>query len=664
MKKILPAAITLCLAFAACGKKAPEADFWHTSPDFIKAVELAAPEAVEGLLLTTQTDFNAPDEFGRTALIFAVETTANPDVITKLAESDKVNLALKDNDGNDAMAVALKTNNNPEVIKRLLIAGAPLTNPAALQAAAQENPNPNIDKVLAAALNKAPWHQDKAFTDALVNADFDAVKAMLPFIDVTAAGSGGANAVLTQLTKANARVLDLLIKAGAPVNQATDKNITPLLYAATNIQDPQITQTLITAGADVNQVLPWGSTLLYDMIKHNPNRAQLLKILTQAGANAAVVDGQGTPLIHFAVHTFTGNAPLLKNIIDAGVAADSLDKAGYTPLIIAAMQSPNPQVIEILAAAGANVNYKMPPPTEFTPLTAAAAHNANADITDALIKAGADVNLPGVSKMPPLTAAAAYNENEQVAQKLINAGAKLDEPYQPGGSTPAMTAAAANKNEKVLIAIVNAGADISDYQKLLAHGRQNPNKEVIVPLIQTLEREPDVQASIQTNSTSPKAWYNNSAYEKAVEAKDAKALRLAIGGGVNVKVMYIGQRRVSALMQAIADTDNEQIADVLIKAGVDVNAKNENNDTALLVAALISNNPKLIETLIKAGADIDAVDNTGVTPVIAAAANNTNPQILQTLLAAGAKTGDIGLLLEHAQKNKNPQIRDIVLGIK
>ena len=73
-----------------------------------------------------------------------------------------------------------------------------------------------------------------------------------------------------------------------------------------------------------------------------------------------------------------------------------------------------------------------------------------------------------------------------------------------------------------------------------------------------------------------------------------------------------------------------------IKAGADVNARDEDGWTALMVAAWKNSNPEVITALLKAGADVHARTESGRTALIIAAENNTNPGVITALVKAGA----------------------------
>jgi ankyrin repeat protein len=103
-----------------------------------------------------------------------------------------------------------------------------------------------------------------------------------------------------------------------------------------------------------------------------------------------------------------------------------------------------------------------------------------------------------------------------------------------------------------------------------------------------------------------------------------------------------------------------------IKAGADVNARDEDGETPLMYAAGYNTNPDVLSVLIKAGADLNARDYEGETPLMFAAENNTNPDVLSVLIEAGVdvnardKDGVTPLMLA-ARHNINPEVLSVLI---
>lgn len=128
---------------------------------------------------------------------------------------------------------------------------------------------------------------------------------------------------------------------------------------------------------------------------------------------------------------------------------------------------------------------------------------------------------------------------------------------------------------------------------------------------------------------------------EAVKNDDVEWVKLCINHGAYVNARVGGGRTV--LMSATS----KDVADVLIKAGADVNAKDTNGSTALMV---IAQNTKgdyhkryerlkdVAELLIKAGADVNAKADDGRSALsIAKSLSGGSSYITGLLRAAGAR---------------------------
>ena len=82
-----------------------------------------------------------------------------------------------------------------------------------------------------------------------------------------------------------------------------------------------------------------------------------------------------------------------------------------------------------------------------------------------------------------------------------------------------------------------------------------------------------------------------------------------------------------------ASQGNSEISKFLIVKGADINAKNNNGETALMLAAL-NKRLEIVRLLIKKGADVNAESNKGHTALKYAFLNT---QIEELLRNAGAK---------------------------
>lgn len=120
----------------------------------------------------------------------------------------------------------------------------------------------------------------------------------------------------------------------------------------------------------------------------------------------------------------TNNSKLIEALLDyAGIDVNETDASQWTPLMHAAVGS-KAETIKTLLARGANVHSPKPGRTGGALSIAASSIADNPEILDLLVKAGADINEKDKDDNTPLMRAAARGLTNN-AKYLINAGADL-----------------------------------------------------------------------------------------------------------------------------------------------------------------------------------------------------------------------------------------------
>lgn len=110
-----------------------------------------------------------------------------------------------------------------------------------------------------------------------------------------------------------------------------------------------------------------------------------------------------------------------------------------------------------------------------------------------------------------------------------------------------------------------------------------------------------------------------------------KSLRTTVHFGVIVFIsaVLLPHRTVAA------NNDNAEIISMLLKAGAEINARDEDGKTPLLAAAT-RDDPAVGLFLIKAGANVGAKDPNGSTPIVLAASQCGQTELVKALNKAGA----------------------------
>lgn len=239
-------------------------------------------------------------------------------------------------------------------------------------------------------------------------ANFDSIKAV--FVNRTKANSvcellikAGANVneeddfgytpLLVSTILNNIHLVKVLCEAGANPNKKSTNGNTPLIIAADD-GDFEITKTLIEHKADINFSSTDGNTALFAAV--GKNNDSIAEILLQNGANLNLFNSFGVSPIHYAAGY---GYPYMTNLlIDYGAKIDTTDLSGNTPLMSSVYVGAK-IASELLINSGAQLNKA--DKYGVTPLMVAAQFN-DTSLIRLLYKNGADpalLNTRGVNAL-------------------------------------------------------------------------------------------------------------------------------------------------------------------------------------------------------------------------------------------------------------------------
>ena len=405
-------------------------------------------------------------------------------------------------------------------------------------------------------------------------------------------------------------VVDLLLSMGAKAGAQTESGVTPLSLAARRGYE-SVVKALLAAGAPVNAApKELGSSETED-----------LQYRISAGQ---------TPL-HLAAGA--GYAGLVELLLAKGAEVNAVDTFNRTPLSYAVDKHYQP-VVQLVLAAHANPNAG----ASNLPLTEAAYYgdmpalklllangadpNSNTNVT---VDFGQNLGLnPGSGgNVTPLAAAVIQKHADAVAE-LIRAKA------DPNGFTPyhSPLIVSALGDAPTLKALLEGGADAN-----------RPDRDGTSPLLQAVmhEAQPAVELLLahKADPNVGRPQYRWTPLHEAAQrgSKAIAEVLLKAGADVNAKA----DDGWTPLYSAVSHKQRE-VAELLLANHADPNAKNNAGQTPLHLAVQ-SGQRELAELLLANKADPNERDNRGRTPLDDAKSMEQQPQPMPGMLPPPARPG-------------------------
>ena len=422
--------------------------------------------------------------------------------------------------------------------------------------------------------------------------------------------------------------------------------------------------SLLKAPADataVNAPEADGTTALHWAVQ--ADELEIARLLVGAGANVNAANRYNlTPL---ALAAANANAATVKLLLDAGADAKATIRQGET-ILMAAARTGNPEAVSLILSHGADVNAREETLGENALMWAAAENHP--EVVKLLIDRGADVNarssniawpkdrfgLEGVltilphGRWTPLMYAARQG-SLGAARTLVEAGATLNV-LDPDGTT-AMVVAIINGHYDVAAMLAEKGADpnIADTAGMAAlyaavdmntlgevygrPGRKSTSPVSAIELMTVLlAHGADPNAQLRSNALQrahtpgePLLGALTTPLMRAAKHGDAAAIRLLLDHGADPALAQ--RNHTTALMFAAGlgrgqgvftkdiGTERDLLDGVklLVERGIDVNAFNDNGQTAMHFAAQVSDD--IVRYLAAHGAKLEPRDKQGHTPV-------------------------------------------------
>jgi ankyrin repeat protein len=414
--------------------------------------------------------------------------------------------------------------------------------------------------------------------------------------DVNARQDDGTTALHWAAYHDDLPLLRQLLKAGAKVNVANDYGSTPLAEAAERA-DPEALRLLLEAGAEVESPNADGQTALMTVARTDIVAAA--KVLVAHGANVnaqetwrgqtalmwASAQSRAAMVQYLIAHGANVNARATVREWPRRVTAEPRPQnrplGGLTPLLLAAREGCAGCAAALLAG---HADIELADPEGITPLGLSIL-NAQFDTAAVLIKAGANVNTWDMWGRAPLYSAVDYNTT-------------------PRGGRPDRPSADQTTALEVIDMLLKRGADPDMQLKLFPPYRSLGQ-----------DRGGDGMLTVGTTPLIRAAKAGDSAAIQLLLAHGARAdLPNSLGITPLMAAAGIGSTTIDIRARFRNEPKCLASAKLLLAAGVDVNATNNNGQTALHGAAQSGWN-NFVQLLADHGAAIGAKDHFGSTPL-------------------------------------------------
>lgn len=388
---------------------------------------------------------------------------------------------------------------------------------------------------------------------------------------------------------------------------------TTALHWAVHRNDVEITQQLLFAEANVNAANDYGVTPLYLACTNRNN--DLVKQLLVAGANPNAVLWSGESVLMNC--SKTGATEAVAALLAKGANPNLAEKKKSQTALMWAAAEGHGEISQLLVEYGADIGAKSS--TGFTPLLFAA-RSGDVISAQAIIDAGADPDERTSAHGTALVIGAAGG-HEDLGLYLLNMGANPDATDENGISAlhhsiaNGMAALNGVRYDPVYRLLPD---NLYKLARALLEAGADPNMQIKKSKRLGPDGSPfDMVGATPFLLSSVSADINMMELLKSYEADQG----IVAKGGINslmaaARAACTGACAFKGGGNQARDEDIElayQAVKTVVEMGIDVDAKNEEGQTAMHMAAFTGND-RVVKYLVDKGADINVTDNYGETP--------------------------------------------------
>ena len=505
----------------------------------MKAAHLGQTEYLQ-ILLTNGANVNLKSNSSLTALMYAAMGGNAGCVEILLNKGADINM--KDEEGHTPLMVALK--DERATCLPLLLSSVPEWTIRYLN----EQNSEGVTALMLATLHR----EIKCIYVLLING-----------ADVEIKDDRGETVLMIAAQEGYTDGLQILLNAGAEVNNVSNKNGHTALMQAAQCGETGCLRILLRSGADINLRCNLSLTaLMYAAMEGN---AGCVELLLNQGADVNARSISDINVLMFAAEA--GHSNCIHLLLSRGSEINAKDECGRTALIEAAHHGQT-DCLRILLTNGANVNLK-----SNSSLTALmyAAMEGNAGCVELLLNQGADVNARSISYSNALMLAAKAGHSNCI-HLLLSHGSEINA-KDDCGETALMEAAHRGQTDCLRILLTN-GANVN----------------------------------LKSNSSLTALMY-------AAMEGNAGCVELLLNQGADVNARSISYS--NALMLA-AKVGHSNCIHLLLSHGSEINAKDDCGKTALMEAAY-RGQTECLRILLTNGANVSLKSNLSLTALMYAA---------------------------------------------
>jgi ankyrin repeat protein len=474
------------------------------------------------------------------------------------------------------------------------------------------------------------------------------VKAYIDIgIDVNAYNDFKENALTKAAEGNHVSILEILLAAGARIDDKDNSGDTPL-QTAINWKNTEAAKYLVEKGANLNVLNQSSKTPLTRVM--DDGNTEMFDFLLENGANPNFAEEKYLSAINNAVSENYYNPYFLDKLLAANANPDTLVNNCQDTLLILAIRKHYNDIAEKLLKKGASPNLENL--YGWTPYMVALLEG-NMHFAQKIKRFGFD----GKGSKTVLYIQACTNENWSEVKKYISEGLNIDTASQDG-RTGLMYAVIAREVEEVLWFLEN-GANINakqaDTLQTALYYAANMGSQELVEIFLEKGANPNDENGSSSALFSAIYNYNN----------DLGIIQSLVNAGANIDSFSYYN---STLLSTAVSYQHSEIVDFLLKLGANPDIKDEGTQT-ILCSVVYQKNIELLEMLLKAGANPNIANNYGDTPLHCIASQYKTTEVIcgdiaQLLLENGADFSIVDKYgktpFEKAKSDENPFVHEVI----